>query len=142
MPAESDGRDLSSLKRALVSGAAFPKSLQDEIKSRGVDAYQAYATAELGFVAYETTAREGLVVNEDLILEIVRPGTGEPVAEGEVGEIVVTTLNPQHPGSGLRPATSRRRCPAQPLRPHQHAHQGLDGPRRPDHQGQGHVRPA
>src|SRR5205807_1987370 len=79
------GRDLSSLRRALVSGAAFPKSLQDEIKSRGIDAYQAYATADLGFIAYESGGRDGLIVNEDLILEIVQPGTGEPVPEGDIG---------------------------------------------------------
>ncbi len=95
--AASAGRDVSSIKRALVSGAAFPKSLQEEIKSRGVDAYQAFGTADLGLVAFETQAREGMVVNEDLILEIVRPGTGEPVAEGDVGEIVVTSLDPHHP---------------------------------------------
>ncbi|MBN8981391.1 MAG: AMP-binding protein [Rhizobiales bacterium] len=91
------GRDVSSIKRALVSGAAFPKSLQDEMKSRGIDAYQTYAAAEFGFIAYETSAREGLIVNEDLILEIVKPGTGEAVADGDVGEIVVTSLNPQIP---------------------------------------------
>src|SRR6202790_4060277 len=91
------GRDLSSIKRAMVSGAAFPKSLQDEIKSRGIDAYQAFGTADLGMVAFETRARDGMVVNEDLILEIVRPGTGDPVAEGDVGEIVVTSLDPVHP---------------------------------------------
>jgi phenylacetate-CoA ligase len=95
--AEAAGRDLSSIKRALVSGAAFPKSLQQEIKSRGVEAYQAFGTADLGLIAFETEAREGLVVNEDLILEIVRPGTGDPVAEGDVGEIVVTSLDPDHP---------------------------------------------
>jgi phenylacetate-CoA ligase len=93
----SAGRDISSIKRALVSGAAFPKSLQDEIKSRGVDAYQAFGTADLGLIAFETPAREGMVVNENLILEIVRPGTGDPVAEGDVGEIVVTSLDPHHP---------------------------------------------
>jgi phenylacetate-CoA ligase len=93
----SAGRDVSSIRRALVSGAAFPKSLQDEIKSRGVDAYQAFGTADLGLIAFETPAREGMVVNEDLIMEIVRPGTGDPVAEGDVGEIVVTTLDPDHP---------------------------------------------
>jgi phenylacetate-CoA ligase len=91
------GRDISSIKRASVSGAAFPKSLQDEIKSRGVDAYQAFGTADLGLIAFETSAHEGMVVNEDLILEIVRPGTGDPVAEGDVGEIVVTSLDPDHP---------------------------------------------
>jgi phenylacetate-CoA ligase len=95
--ADKAGRDVSSIKRALVSGAAFPKSLQDEMKARGVDAYQSFGTADLGIVAYETTAREGLVVTENIIVEIVRPGTSEPVADGEVGEIVVTTLDPHHP---------------------------------------------
>lgn len=88
--------DVSSIKRALVSGAAFPPSLQAEVKARGVDAYQAFATADLGFVAYESAARDGLIVNEDLILEIVKPGTGDPVPEGDVGEIVVTSLDPHH----------------------------------------------
>lgn len=91
------GRDLSSITRALVSGAAFPTSLQDDIASRGVDAYQAFATADLGFIAYESAARDGLIVNEDIILEIVKPGTGDPVAAGDVGEIVVTSLDRQHP---------------------------------------------
>jgi phenylacetate-CoA ligase len=95
--AASAGRDVSSIKRALVSGAAFPKSLQDEIKSRGVDAYQAFGTADLGLIAFETPARDGMTVNEDLIMEIVRPGTGDPVAEDDVGEIVVTSLDPDHP---------------------------------------------
>src|SRR3954463_9144329 len=95
--AASAGRDVSSITRALVSGAAFPRSLQQEIKSRGVDADQAFGTADLGLIAFETHAREGMVVNEDLILEIVRPGTGEPVPEGDVGEIVVTSLDPDHP---------------------------------------------
>lgn len=89
-------RDVSSIKRAMVSGAAFPPSLQDEIRSRGIDAYQAFATADLGFIAYESSARDGMIVNEDLILEIVRPGTGDPVPEGDVGEIVVTSLDPHH----------------------------------------------
>ena len=95
--AASAGRDVSSIKRAVVSGAAFPKSLQEEIASRGIDAYQAFGTAELGLIAYETSARDGMVVNEDIILEIVYPGTAEPVTEGDVGEIVVTTLDPDHP---------------------------------------------
>jgi phenylacetate-CoA ligase len=95
--AEKAGRDASCIKKALVSGAAFPKSLQEEIKARGVDAYQAYATADIGVIAYETAAREGMVVNEDLIVEIVRPGTGDPVPEGDVGEVVVTNLDPHHP---------------------------------------------
>ncbi|WP_441237334.1 phenylacetate--CoA ligase family protein [Bradyrhizobium sp. 930_D9_N1_4] len=95
--AASAGRDVSSIKRALVSGAAFPPSLQAEIKARGVDAYQAFGTADLGLIAFETAARDGMVVNEDLILEIVKPGTGDPVAPGDVGEIVVTSLDPHHP---------------------------------------------
>jgi phenylacetate-CoA ligase len=95
--AEKAGRDASCIRKALVSGAAFPRSLQEEIKARGVDAYQAYATADIGVIAYETSAREGMVVNEDLIVEIVRPGTGDPVPEGEVGEVVVTNLDPHHP---------------------------------------------
>ncbi|MGY8678089.1 AMP-binding protein [Bradyrhizobium sp. UFLA05-153] len=95
--AASAGRDVSSIKRALVSGAAFPPSLQAEIKARGIDAYQAFGTADLGLIAFETEAREGMVVNEDLILEIVKPGTGDPVAPGDVGEIVVTSLDPHHP---------------------------------------------
>jgi phenylacetate-CoA ligase len=95
--AANAGRDVSSLRRALVSGAAFPPSLQKEIKSHGIDAYQAFGTADLGMVAFETQAREGMVVNEDLILEIVKPGTGNPVAPGDVGEIVVTSLAADHP---------------------------------------------
>jgi len=95
--ADTTGRNATSIKRALVSGAAFPPSLQAEIKARGVDAYQAYATADLGFIAYESQAREGLIVNEDVIVEIVRPGTRDPVPDGEVGEVVVTSLDPHHP---------------------------------------------
>ena len=71
--------------------------MQEEIKSRGIDAYQAFGTADLGLIAFETSAHEGMVVNEDLILETVRPGTGDPVAEGDVGEIVVTSLDLHHP---------------------------------------------
>lgn len=84
-------------RHALVSGAAFPASLQKEIAGAGIDAHQAYASAELGVAAYETSARSGLVVNEGLIVEIVRPGTGEAVADGEVGEVVVTRLNAEYP---------------------------------------------
>jgi phenylacetate-CoA ligase len=91
------GRDMSSLRRGLVSGAAFPPSLRQELSGRGVEVLQCYAVAETGVIAYETPAREGLVVNEHLLVEIVRPGTGDPVAEGEVGEIVVTTFSPDYP---------------------------------------------
>lgn len=95
--AEKTGKDASSFKRALVSGAALPASLRDELGKRGVAVLQCYATAELGVIAYESPAREGMICNETLILEIVRPGTGDPVAEGEVGEIVVTSFNPDYP---------------------------------------------
>jgi phenylacetate-CoA ligase len=91
------GRDAGSIRKALVSGAAFPKTLQQEFSAGGIEAYQAYATADFGVIAYETAAREGLVVNESLIVEVVRPGTGDPVPDGEVGEIVVTSLAPTHP---------------------------------------------
>jgi phenylacetate-CoA ligase len=83
--------------KAFLSGAAFPRSLQERFRAVGIDAYQAYAVADVGVVAYESAAREGLIVNEDLIVEIVRPGTGDAVAEGEVGEVLVTHVNPHHP---------------------------------------------
>ncbi len=95
--AETRGVDISSLKRAVVSGAAFPPSLQAWVRERGIDAYQLYATADVGVIAYETPAHEGMVLNENLIVEIVRPGTGDPVPEGEVGEVVITNLDPHHP---------------------------------------------
>jgi phenylacetate-CoA ligase len=95
--AAKGGRDVSSITKAVVSGAAFPPSLQAEFQSRGIGAYQLYATADVGVVAYETSAREGLVVNEDVLVEIVRPGTGDPVADGEVGEVVVTSFDQHHP---------------------------------------------
>jgi phenylacetate-CoA ligase len=91
------GADLASLKRALVSGEAFPPTLRDEIADRGVAAVQAYGSADLGLIAYETEAHEGLVIDEGVIIELVRPGTGDPVAEGEVGEVVVTTLTADYP---------------------------------------------
>lgn len=95
--AAKSGKDVSSLKRGLVSGAALPPSLQQELSGRGVDVLQCYATAETGVIAYETSAREGMVVNESVIVEIVRPGTGDPVPEGDVGEVVVTSFNPDYP---------------------------------------------
>jgi phenylacetate-CoA ligase len=90
------GREIS-IRRAAVSGAAFPPSLQAEIKTRGIDAYQLYASADVGVIAFETPARSGMVVNEDVLVEIVRPGTGEPVPDGEVGEVIVTSFDPHHP---------------------------------------------
>lgn len=95
------GRDLSSIRKAIVSGGALFPSLRGEYRRRGVTVMQAYATADLGVIAYETAAGgeplPGMVVNEDLIVEIVRPGTDDPVAPGEVGELVVTNFNPAYP---------------------------------------------
>ena len=95
--AEERGVALASLVKASVSGEACPPALRDWLGSRGVEAFQSYGTADLGLIAYETEAREGLVIDESVIVEIVRPGTGEPVPDGEVGEVVVTTLNPDYP---------------------------------------------
>ena len=104
-----------SITKALVSGEAFPPSLRDWLAERGVTAYQCYATADVGLIAYETSAREGLVLDEGVLLEIVRPGTGEPVPEGEVGEVVVTVLNPDYPlirfGTGDLSAVLPGPCP-------------------------------
>jgi len=106
---------LPSLTKAAVSGEACPVALRDWLAARGVAAYQSYGTADLGLVAYETAAREGLVVDEGVILEIVRPGTGEAVPEGEVGEVVVTALNPGYPllrfGTGDLSAVLPGACP-------------------------------
>ena len=106
---------LPFLSKALVSGEAFPPSLRDWLAERGMTAYQCYATADIGLIAYETSAREGLVVDEGVLVEIVRPGTGDPVAQGEVGELVVTTLNPDYPlfrfGTGDLTAVLPGMCP-------------------------------
>jgi len=95
--AQASGKDASSLRRALVSGAALPPSLRAELGNRGVDTLQCYAIAEVGALAYETAAREGIIVNEHVLVEIVRPGTGDPVADGEVGEVVVTCFDADYP---------------------------------------------
>jgi phenylacetate-CoA ligase len=95
--ADELGLQIPSLKKALVSGEAFLPPVREALAARGVIGYQAYATADLGMIAYETPAREGLVVDEEIILEIVRPGTGEPLPDGEVGEVVVTLFNPDYP---------------------------------------------
>ena len=86
-----------SIRRALVSGEAFLPAVREFMRTRDIECFQAYGTADLGLIAYETPAREGLVASENLILEIVRPGTGDPVAEGEVGEVVVTPFNEDYP---------------------------------------------
>ena len=95
--AEQAGKDASSLRRALVSGAALPMSLRQELAARGVRVRQCYATADLGVIAYESEEIEGLIVNETLLVEIVWPGTGDPVAMGDVGEVVVTSFHPDYP---------------------------------------------
>ncbi len=95
--ADEMGADVSSLTKAMVSGEALPKPVRQALNERGITVRQCYATADLGAIAYESAAEEGLIVDEDILLEIVRPGTGEPVAEGEVGELVVTTFNPDYP---------------------------------------------
>ena len=91
------GKDASSFKCGLVTGAALPASLRKGLGERGVAVKQCYAVAEAGVIAYESDTLEGMIINEDTILEIVRPGTGDPVADGEVGEVVVTTFNPDYP---------------------------------------------
>ena len=118
-PAREGRRDsgvaLPSLTKAALSGEAVPLAVREWLATRGIAAYQSYGTADLGLVAYETAAREGLVVDEGVIVEIVRPGTGDPVADGEVGEVVVTTLNPDYPlirfGTGDLSAVLAGACP-------------------------------
>jgi phenylacetate-CoA ligase len=109
------GSDISSLTKGLVGGEAFPPSLREWFAERGMAIYQSYATADLGLIAYETSARQGLVLDEGVILEIVRPGTGDPVPDGEVGEVVVTSLNPAYPlirfGTGDLSAVLEGPCP-------------------------------
>lgn len=109
------GVPLPSLRRALVSGEACPPSLRDWLGERGVAAYQCYASADLGLIAYETEARQGLVVDDGVLLEIVRPGTQEPVPDGEVGEVVVTSFSSDYPlvrfGTGDLSAVLPGPCP-------------------------------
>ncbi len=113
--AQEAGADVSSIKKGLVGGEAFPPTLRDWFAERGMAVYQSYATADVGLIAYETPAREGLVLDEGVIVEIVRPGTGDPVAEGEVGEVVVTVLHPEYPlirfGTGDLSAVLPGACP-------------------------------
>jgi phenylacetate-CoA ligase len=113
--AAETGADVSSMRKALTGGEALPPSLRDWFATRGVAAYQSYATADLGLIAYETQARDGLVLDEEIIVEIVRPGTGDPVADGEVGELVATSLNPAYPlirfGTGDLSALLPGSCP-------------------------------
>jgi phenylacetate-CoA ligase len=89
--------DSRSVRRALVSGEAFLPPVREFLRARGLEGFQVYASAELGSIAYETEAHEGLVCDEGVLLEIVRPGCGDPVAPGEVGEVVVTIFNADYP---------------------------------------------
>jgi phenylacetate-CoA ligase len=113
--ADESGIALRSLARASLSGEAVPAALVDWLGQRGIAAFQSYGTADLGLVAYETAAREGLVVDEGVVVELVAPGSGDPVADGEVGELVVTTLNPDYPllryATGDLSATLAGTCP-------------------------------
>jgi phenylacetate-CoA ligase len=90
-------KDTSSITKALVGGGALFPSLRAEYKQRGIATFQTYATADVGIIAYESPALEGMIVDEGVIVEIVRPGTGDPVPEGEVGEVVVTAFNRDYP---------------------------------------------
>ena len=90
--ADELGVRLPGVRKALVSGEAFPATLRDALRGRGIDACQAYASADLGSIAFESGAREGLIVDEGILVEIVRPGTGDPAPPGEVGEVVATPL--------------------------------------------------
>jgi phenylacetate-CoA ligase len=95
--AEEMGADISSLRKACVSGEALPGVTRRWLNERGISVRQCYATADIGAIAYETEAEEGMVVEEEILVEIVRPGTGDPVEPGEVGEVVVTTFNHDYP---------------------------------------------
>ncbi len=113
--ADETGTALPFLKKASVGGEAFPPALRDLFRARGIEAYQSYGTADVGLVAYETAAREGLVLDEGVLVEIVRPGTGEPLPAGEVGEVVVTVLHADYPllrfGTGDLSALMPGHCP-------------------------------
>ena len=89
--------DVTSLRKALVSGEALPASTRDALIARGISVRQCYATADLGVIAYESAVDSGLIIDEGVHVEIVRPGTGDLVADGKVGEVVVTSLNPDYP---------------------------------------------
>lgn len=95
--AKETGKDASSFKKAVVGGGALFPSLRSEYKQRGVATFQTYATADLGIIAYESQALDGMIVDEGVVVEIVRPGTGDPVPPGEVGEVVVTSFNRDYP---------------------------------------------
>lgn len=91
------GLDVSSCRKAVVTGGALFPAMRADYAARGVRVLQCYGTADLGLIAYESEAMDGMICDEGVVIEIVRPGTGDPVPDGEVGEVVVTTLNPDYP---------------------------------------------
>jgi phenylacetate-CoA ligase len=95
--ADELGVDVSAVNKALVSAEPLPASLRSGFGDRGIHVRQAYVTADLGLLAYESESMEGLILDEGVVLELLRPGTGDPVAEGEVGEVTITTLNSEYP---------------------------------------------
>jgi phenylacetate-CoA ligase len=94
---EAAGADISSIRRATLSGEALPPSLRDWFKTRGITARQLYGTADLGLIAFESDAQAGLIVDENVLVELVEPGGTKPVPDGEIGEVVVTNFNPDYP---------------------------------------------
>lgn len=95
--ANENNRDVSSLTKALVTGEALPKQLRTQFSEQGIDVLQAYASADIGLIGYETIADDGFIISEDILVEIVRPGSLEPVEDGEIGEVIVTSFNPEYP---------------------------------------------
>ncbi len=95
--AKTENRDIASVTKALVTGEALPKALRAELSAAGIDALQAYASADVGLIGFESLCDDGFIIGEDILVEIVRPGTLEAVADGEIGEVVVTSFNVDYP---------------------------------------------
>jgi phenylacetate-CoA ligase len=129
------GTEISSLKKALVSAEALPPALREEFRARGLHVLQCYGTADIGVIAYESAGpdgapEEGMVLDESIVFELVRPGTGEPVGAGEVGEVVVTTLTPEYPLIRFATGDLSAMLPSRPADP-------ARGPRRTNHRIKG-----
>lgn len=95
--AKAEQRNISSISKALVTGEALPKTLREEFTAVGISTLQAYASADVGLIGFESIIDDGFIIGEDLLVEIVRPGTQEPVTDGEIGEVVVTSFNVDYP---------------------------------------------
>jgi phenylacetate-CoA ligase len=95
--AKAENRDISSVTKALVTGEALPKGLRSEFDTAGINTLQAYASADVGLIGFESKSDDGFIIAEDLLVEIVRPGTLDPVGDGEIGEVVVTSFNVDYP---------------------------------------------